>query len=1035
MILLGALTLFVLSNPNSLTLFVNYTTKELGLSYEKVSGNLLQTVTLQNIRYHNHLLAKEASINWNMKALLTASLKIDEIIVKELNIPLTEQWIKDLNHKFASNKSKKVQHIPIIEISEIVFSALPFSQGDITVKRIELQANNIKGDLHHIDIGSVSFLTQNNYADITALARIKAGTLYFEKLWLENIDIKKVITLVKKLQNDTKTQQQKKGEKQTFIKNIQAQSIIINILPTHYQHYDIKHTTLTCNQLSSNLKTINAKHIFIDTYTNIWNLSSDGQIKNNKLYTSVKVDVNNTYFKRFVPFFNLEKLNPIAVNLQVNQKGLSGNIKAKTDTLLISKYRDYNVSLPNISAHVDFDFTKVQMDGEINATLKSKYTKESNFNTRIYYHDTFTYDGTGKLNLSNTFPKKLKKILNHVNLTFYGNIKNITAYAKTPYLDATYKGTNYQKENLYVTLSHLTPKLMKIEVPHGLESLEGKIKADIPINFKQFFPLNINYTLFSNAIDINGTVNYKKDIKTNATISLSKNSIIKNIIPRLKTNALFPAKVNLNYHKNKTNIIFKSKWINTKIFYDFNSTNCDASCNLDNQTLYLKGTIDQKFNIFLNSPSIREFQNTLAHIYTFKKLPVDGAVFVQTTITNKSKIQTAIKSKWFVYEYKPNHFAFAEKLRLNTTYNNHLLTLNNYYFSTYLDRDRIFFANRPSKATINKKKQINIAKVWVNDAIIINGKYSIKQGSGTLRAHTKNYHYDDLEGNFYFDSDINLKLQKKATSIEGFIQLNKGTITYQHRKEHYVQDEDIIIIQKKKSDTNTTRPETISVDLSLKTKEPIVYKIPNTDVKISADLKLWKEKKQNLELLGMIKILSGMHTEGDKEFEIQPSEILFAGPLLNPYLNIRAIHESDPYKIYININGQLDAPLINFSATPFLTQSDILSILLFNATTNDLISGSQDKSKTAISMFGNAFAKEIVQNFGIKLDKLVLSTTQEGKFGIEVGKKLSKKLTLIYINDIVQTIKVRYKMSNHFESDFIFSPDNSGVDIIYKDEY
>ena len=193
--------------------------------------------------------------------------------------------------------------------------------------------------------------------------------------------------------------------------------------------------------------------------------------------------------------------------------------------------------------------------------------------------------------------------------------------------------------------------------------------------------------------------------------------------------------------------------------------------------------------------------------------------------------------------------------------------------------------------------------------------------------------------------------------------------------------------------------------------------------------------RQPLELLGIVRILSGTHTQNGKEFELENSEILFGGDPLNPILNIRALHRSDPYTIHVNINGQLDTPSINFSSTPYLNQSDILSILLFNSTTQDLIGGNQDSSKTAISMFGTLFANEIVQNFGIKLDRLVLTTTEEGTIGVEIGKKLSKNVTIIYINDIVQTIKIRYKLSNHFEADFLFSPENNGIDIIYKDEY
>ncbi len=1030
LILLGALALFVLSNPNSLTLFIKYTTKELDLTYSKVSGNLLHTVTLKDIRYHDKPLAKEASINWSMRALLSASLKIDEIIIKDLNIPLTQKWINDLNNKFANKEDRQIKNIPTIEISEIVFSALPFEDKNISVQRIELQANNIKGNLQHIDVGSLYFLTQNNYADITAIAKLQKGVLSFEKLWLDKIDVKKVIKLIDRFK-EKKTAS--KNSKQTIIKAIKADEIIVNILPLSSGHYFIKNTTLTCKQFYTNLKDINAKHVYIDTSTNIWTLSSDGEIKKDKLITNVTIDVNDKYFKRFVPFFDFKKLNPLNLKMEVNSKELKATLDAKTDSLLIKKYKNYQVAIPKISAYANFDFNSLKLDGEINATLKTDYTTDINLNSRIYYHDGFTYDGTAKISKIKKLPKIVRKLLNQANIVFYGDTKKITSYIKTPLLQAVYDGKNYLKENIHITVPNVTPKMFDLNISKNLENIKGKFDANIPINFKHILPLNMDYSLISNALDINGSARYKKEFTTSAKIFLPKKTLIKKLVPNLKTKALFPMNINLSYDTKEATINTKGKWLNTDISYDLTNTNCNAEVNLGDQTLNIKGNINKKFSIYLNSPSLREFQDNISHIYHFKKLPLDGAIFLKTTITDKNKIDTSIKSKWFVHEYKPNHFAFAEKIRLNFTYEKSLLTLNNYYFSTYLDRDRIFFANRPSIAHITNK-QIKIKRFWVNDALTITGKYNFLKSSGVLKANANNYHYNDLEGDFYFDTKLKLLLQKNLTKIEGFLQLNKGVITYEHRKEHYIQDEDIIIIQKEK-ETQKHSQNSIAVDISIKTKKPITYKIPNTKIKIESDLKLWKDPKQKLELLGIVRIPSGIHTEGAKEFEIEPSEILFSGPILNPYLNIRAFHESEPYKIYININGQLDAPLINFSSTPYLTQSDILSILLFNSTTDNLIGGSQDRSKTAISMFGNAFAKEIVQNFGIKLDKLVLSTTQEGKLGIEVGKKLSKKITLIYINDIVQTIKVRYKMSDHFESDFVFSPDNSGIDIIYKDEY
>lgn len=86
-------------------------------------------------------------------------------------------------------------------------------------------------------------------------------------------------------------------------------------------------------------------------------------------------------------------------------------------------------------------------------------------------------------------------------------------------------------------------------------------------------------------------------------------------------------------------------------------------------------------------------------------------------------------------------------------------------------------------------------------------------------------------------------------------------------------------------------------------------------------------------------------------------------------------------------------------------------------------------------MLGNTFAKEIVKNFGLTLDKLVLSTTEEGGLGIEIGKKISQKITVIYTNDIVQSIKVRYQHSDNYETNLMISPESSGIDFLYKSEH
>ncbi len=1036
-ILLGALALFALQNPNTLTLFLNYTTRQLDLSYEKVSGNLLKTIKVRNIRYKNQLLTPEATIDWNFKALLTATLKIDEISIKNLDIPLTEAWIRHLRAKFASPKSQGPVEIPEVEVSQLVFSAKPFHMDALEVSRIELQANGIKGNLQHIDIDSFSFLTQSNYADITALGKIQNSELSFEKLWLENIDIPKIAALIKKI-TAGEPQKQHKTSGQRLIKALYVDDLIVYTKPLKYRRYDIRHWSLSVRNLASkDLRHFDAAHVYIDATTNMWELSSSGNIRRNRFYTEADVTMNDTYFKRFVPFVNHRNIHPIKVYLTLDKEGINGKAYAKANDLLIKRYKAYRVNIPEIKAHVTYRFQSHRLKGDIEASLQSLYTPEAMLRGHIYFdpQKRFRYDGNLSVPQVNHLPDPVASLLRESNITFAGDTHNISAQLRSVALQAEYQSETYASGKLHLTSRVLTPADLGYQkLPPLLEALRFSLKGELPVKIREFLPLHPTFTIQSNLADINATASIAKRTTIQARLNKPAKSLYRRLLPRLKEQALFPATLDFTYFQHRGDLKLNSRYLKGHVTENFDTNNTDATINLQSAHLELKGDIQRDCNVTLQTSSLREFQITLQKLYDFQPLPMDGEIILQSRITALSKTETHLDGKWFIYEYKPNRFLFGEKIAGDLQYENGNLQLLRYHFNTYLDRDRYFFATKPSSLRF-QPGALRVERFWINDQGKIVGHYNYAKQYGFFKVRARNYHYKDIEGDFRFDTDLEMTLSPKMTDIEGEIRIKGGTITYEHRKIHNIQDDDIIIIQDQQNLREAQEQDRLSLDISIVTERPIYYKIPNTNVKLTADLKVWKEIGKPLELLGIIRILSGTHTQGGKEFELDSSEILFGGDPLNPYLNIHAEHRSDPYTIHINITGQMDTPSINFSSTPYLSQSDILSILLFNSTTQDLLGSNQDSSRAAISMFGTVFAKEIVQNFGIKLDKLVLTTTETGKLGVEIGKKISKNVTIVYINDIVQTIKIRYKLSDHFEADFVFSPDNNGMDIIYKDEY
>ena len=1034
-ILLLTLLFFVLASEKSMVYLVNKVTDAYEIKYQKLEGNLLKNISLTGITYQGHELADKAHIDINFKSLLRAKIMIDDLSIKKMDLSVLEQIIEDQHIK--NKKDKGLGFIPTVTITALFFSAKPYHGHDINIDSLKFIANDIQGDLTDISIGSFSFYTESDHTNITANGSMQDKVLDFEHLWITDIDIGKIIQFykdkIKSYSSNNKTTKQK-GFK-NLVKEFKIDNFKTDIKPYNYKKYKIKKLELKAYDFYTDLVKFNAK-TSITAKTNMWELSSNGYLKNKKFFTNAQVILIDKYFKKFVPFFDHNKINPIELSLEVDENGLKSNIKLKTDNLLTGKLKDLNLSVKNAKANAKLSFKPVNLEVQIDGNLSSKHSKTISLKSNLHYDKKrkFTYDGI-------LFSKKLRnldgnftKLMKNTKVSFYGNTKNIQATLTNKNLWADYNSTHYKNGLLKINLKKISINEYLNNLPSKLSNFELTGVAKVPIDFKNLTKFNSDLSIKSNVVNLKGKLTYENGFLINTTAKLAQNSLLNNLDKNLKIEALFPVNIKTTLKKSILKSTFMHNDLSINLLYNTKKKVLDTKLKLSEDKLALKGNINNQLFFKTSVNSLKTFQEKALKYYNFTQQPLDGEIIINGIIHNNDNIDLNIKSRWLVYEYKPNKFAFAEKIKLyiNKKQDNYLL--QNYYFSTYLDYDRIFFAKKPSLFSY-KNSKIDIRNLWLNDQAAIVGEYNIKNKSGQFNLNAKPYHYKGKEGDIFADLSLRTSLSPNAINISGNIDILRGVVTYTAKKEHYIQDDDIIIIQEQLTRELARKKNNIILDVSLISKRPITYRTDDTNLLLDFDLKFWKEKNSETELLGIAKLLEGTHFEAKKEFKVQNGEILFAGEIFNPFLNINVSHQSDPYEIMININGLLDSPIINFSSTPFLTQSDILSILLFDSTTEDLFSSEGDSSKAAISMFGNTFAKELVENFGIKLDKLVLSTTDEGGFGLEVGKKISRKVTILYINDIVQTIKVKYQHSRRFETDITISPDTSGIDFLYKNEY
>ena len=84
-----------------------------------------------------------------------------------------------------------------------------------------------------------------------------------------------------------------------------------------------------------------------------------------------------------------------------------------------------------------------------------------------------------------------------------------------------------------------------------------------------------------------------------------------------------------------------------------------------------------------------------------------------------------------------------------------------------------------------------------------------------------------------------------------------------------------------------------------------------------------------------------------------------------------------------------------------------------------------------MKMMGGAMAKSALNDLGVKVDHLVLGAGNS----VEIGRKLTDEITIIYVNDIVSSVKLKYEHSRHMESVISAGEESQSYDIIYKNDF
>ena len=166
-------------------------------------------------------------------------------------------------------------------------------------------------------------------------------------------------------------------------------------------------------------------------------------------------------------------------------------------------------------------------------------------------------------------------------------------------------------------------------------------------------------------------------------------------------------------------------------------------------------------------------------------------------------------------------------------------------------------------------------------------------------------------------------------------------------------------------------------------------------VEMEGDVHIRKKRAEELILTGTINTVHGTLVVAQHQFDLTRGQIMFTGGHeINPELHIVAQYRVQNYLLSATIDGTANKPTLTLSSIPELPQADILSVMMFGKTSNDLSGGQQkDLQNQAISMAGGYAASKVGQAVAQSLGLGELGVTTNSS-GVGLGRYLTRNVYL-----------------------------------------
>lgn len=859
-----------------------------------------------------------------------------------------------------------------------------------------------------------------------ALAKreIKVNTLHIQALNLSTIEM-----LAADFSSDSNESNETQSPLPAWMPNIvQVDDFALSIVQKTYEPVCIKSVDFRLKDTTFNLESLTLENAGVTLYTktNLADLDFNAKVKNNQLLGKAKLQANEALFTDYNLTLRKEAFSDINIDLDVTEKRVIADLDTALKALLKVEEDAFNLDVNRLTSHVNFRFKDALLTAETQAVIAMPYSEEIVLRNDFKMDDNISYSGEVFAKTFKGFEEKYTQALNDFNLSYEGTGTGIEAKLASKVFQGSFSSKDFKKANFHLESKKEILLREYLELPAELNQSKAQVEIDVPLNFDSNTSAYMaKVKIHSNVVNVDADITYAKFLSLKSSIDIPKESLLRAYSKELKWDNLNPIQSNVTLKGEKLDVAMKANVLNIKANYDLNTTKIDGDIRLGSMHSKLSGVLDKKMKVDLSVSAISTLLVNVNKLIAIEGLPPIGGSASLSLESNALKtFSVALKSPQITYQADTQTSHVIDDIDILVKLSEGNVTLEHYTLS-YADTK--IFSTKPSHVTMTDT-EIKFAPLWINDGLKIEGLYDLKKRKAmiTSKAESLPIVHELIDLNTFID--ITTKLEGEKTSVRGKVVLLGGDIHYDMSKKTFASDSDIIIVQDIKKEEASPFMDNLSVSIQVTSKKPLIYNKDAVNIKADVHVSVIKAEGDDLAIMGEVKVLKGgTYMFENKKFVLSDSYIHFTGNPAKPLLNVAVNYRAKGYKVTIYITGSAELPQIQFTSKPALTKNEILSLILF-----DTVDSSGTNSGDAMmKMMGGAIAKSALTDLGIKVDHLAIGSGNS----VEVGKKLTDDITIIYINDIISSVEVRYAHSLRLESVLSVSEESQSYDFVYKKDY